>query len=261
MVSAGLGQRALVRAIDGYRRWLSGRGPLTRVRCTFHHGETCSAYGRRVAAEAPGALAALRLIRGRLRRCADTSLYTLPADDGAADVLGWGPAYDRPLAAWQDELERARELPSTSASLLRARAAVARWRGDHVELRALAALPPPPPSPRLLVRRARAERRAVALACLRPALVALALVALALALAPPLVAAAVATLALAAVAARAGRLAGRARRLRWQRTAAAIARAAATPASTLAAASAAGAASPAPGPARSAPSRAAAAPR
>lgn len=228
----GLAQRALVAAIDGYRRRLSGRGPLRRVRCTFHHGETCSAYGRRVAVEAPGALAALRLIRRRLHRCADASLYTL-----SGDVLGWGPAYDRPLAAWHTELERDRELPATRDSLLRARAAVARWRGDRVDLRALSALAPPAAGPRLIVRRAHAGYGAVALALVRPALLALALVAAAIVLAPPLASAVLATVASLAVAGRAGRLVGRTRRLRWQATAAAIARASATDAPGGAAAS------------------------
>ena len=230
-----LGRRALAVAIAGYSRWLSGRGPLRRVRCTFHHGESCSAYGRRIAAEAGGLWPALAAIRRRLHRCADASLYLLPDD-----ALGWGPAYDRPLAPWLAELDRDRELPTTRDALLRARAAVARWRGDRRELTALAALPAPASGPRLIVRRAPLGHAGHALRPLvRPTLIALALIALTAMVAPFAVTVALAAALAVALAGRAGRLRGRARRWRWQATAAAISRAGPTPAR-------AGAASPAP---------------
>ena len=213
-----LGRRALLAAIDGYRRWLSGRGPLRRVRCTFHHGETCSAYGRRIAAEAEGLGPALGRIRRRLHRCADAALYALPED-----VLGWGPAYDRPLASWQGELERDRELPATRAALMGARTAVARWRGDRRELHALATLAPAA-GPRLIVRRTDTTAGVRVAALARPLAIAAVVVILAALVLPLAITLAVAAVAAWPIAGRAGRLRGRRRRLRWQATAAAIAR-------------------------------------
>ena len=81
--------RALLRlGIRGYRRFLSGRGPLSRVTCTFARSESCSAYGLRVATEASGTLEALRLIRQRLSRCGRASLYK------SRDDLAFGELYD-----------------------------------------------------------------------------------------------------------------------------------------------------------------------
>lgn len=212
------GRRLLLALIDGYRRWLSGRGLLRRVRCTFHHGETCSAYGRRVAAEATSLGEAVTLIRGRLRRCADTALYALPDD-----ALGWGPAYDRSLPAWQGELDAARELPTTRDALVRGRLAVARFRGDVGEVVALSRLPPPGPGHKLVVRRTglalpwRALVPRAALLGLAVTLVALWSVSLALVLAAVVV---------VVTTGRAARLRSRLGRLRWQAQAAAITRAA-----------------------------------
>ena len=129
-------RRALVVAIRGYRRWLSGRGPLARVRCTFHHSESCSAFGLRAATTAPTAWEAAGRIRRRLRRCRDASVYVLPGDDGRL-VLGWGADHDRALDELGAELVRDDELPAASAHILAARELVARWRSDPAELAAL----------------------------------------------------------------------------------------------------------------------------
>ncbi|MCW5807069.1 MAG: membrane protein insertion efficiency factor YidD, partial [Deltaproteobacteria bacterium] len=86
-------RRALAAAIRAYRRWLSGRGPLRGVSCTFARCESCSAYGLRVAREAPTAAHAIRLIRRRLRRCRDASVYALAAPGGGA-ALAWGADHE-----------------------------------------------------------------------------------------------------------------------------------------------------------------------
>lgn len=120
------GRGVLLGAIRAYRRWLSGRGPLRRVVCTFCASESCSAYGLRVVGEVGGLSEALRLIRGRLRRCREASAYRF------ADGWGWGECYDAADgAALEGELEAARELPQTAANVLLTAALVARHRGDE----------------------------------------------------------------------------------------------------------------------------------
>jgi hypothetical protein len=84
----------LLGLIRVYRQRLAGRGPFRNVRCTFAHLESCSAYGERIAREAPSTGAALRCICGRLRRCRDLSLFRFP--DGA---LGWASRYDPLVSA------------------------------------------------------------------------------------------------------------------------------------------------------------------
>lgn len=126
---------ALIAALRGYRRWLSGRGPLRRVRCTFHPGETCGAFGLRAAREAPTAWHAVGRIRRRVRRCRDASVVLL--DGGRA--LGWGRDHERPLAEVVAELVADGEGPAARATVLAGRELVARWRSDAEELRAVAA--------------------------------------------------------------------------------------------------------------------------
>ncbi|MCL4227567.1 MAG: membrane protein insertion efficiency factor YidD [Myxococcales bacterium] len=211
-----LARRVVVAAIAGYRRWLSGRGPLARVRCTFHHGQSCSAFGLRAVDEAPGTWAALGRIRRRLRRCGATSIHAL-TDPAGRRALGWGPDHDRPLGELCAELTADGEQPADVAAVLAAREVVARWRGDATEVVALARLRRGLPRAQVLVRPPPSPRgTAVALAG-RAALAGLA-IAGAAALAPTIVAvavAAVATLGLTATArariARHARLAAQAR--------------------------------------------------
>jgi putative component of membrane protein insertase Oxa1/YidC/SpoIIIJ protein YidD len=117
--------RVLSLAIRAYRRWLSGRGPLRRVRCTFDDSESCSAFGLRAACEAPTTRVALARIRRRLRRCGDASLFALDAR-----VLGWGAGHDRPLDELHAELVADGETDATRAQVLSAREVASRWRGD-----------------------------------------------------------------------------------------------------------------------------------
>jgi len=152
--SARGGNRVLVAAIRLYRRRLSGRGPLRRVACSFHHGESCSAYGLRVASER-GAWDALGLITARLRRCRRLAVYTLarPANAHAhahahagARGLGWGDGLALAPADLAAELHAADERADSAAVAWHARLAVARWRGEplaaHQAAAALAALDP-----------------------------------------------------------------------------------------------------------------------
>lgn len=194
-------RRVVAAAIAGYRRWLSGRGPLARVRCTFHHGQSCSAFGLRAVDEAPGTWAALGRIRRRLRRCGASSIHALTDPEGRR-ALGWGPDHDRPLGELCAELTADGEHPADVAAVLAAREVVARWRGDVTEVAALARLRRGLPRAQVLVRPPPSPRgTAVALAG-RAALAAL-VIAGAAALAPTIVAvavAAVATLGLTATA-------------------------------------------------------------
>lgn len=155
-----------------YRRRISGRGPLRRVRCTFHHCESCSAYGLRVAQQAPSVWVAVRLLRRRLRRCGSAALYR--------NERGWlwGELYDdvddaEELVAL---LRSEQELPQTREAVLRAAVQVAAARGDRAACRRLERHLGPEPA-RLVVRRASVmqrtlQRRAVArvVLCLVPAL-------------------------------------------------------------------------------------------
>jgi len=211
-------QRALVLGIRGYRRWLSGRGPLRRVRCTFHDSESCSAFGLRAAEESPDARAALGRIWRRIRRCGGASLFALDAPDGTR-ALGWGEDHDRPLVELHAELVADGERDTARAQVLCAREVAARWRGDVADLVSartlrgeLAAIRPNP-------------RRLPPLALLARALawrvVAAAIVVAIAAMSSPLAAVFLATLALVPLAAISRRhLARRARLLRQARSAA-----------------------------------------
>jgi hypothetical protein len=66
----------------------------------------------------------VHLIRGRLRRCRQASLYRLP------NGLGWGECFDN--SDLETPLQQARELPGTMALVLRSGALVARERGQHL---------------------------------------------------------------------------------------------------------------------------------
>jgi putative component of membrane protein insertase Oxa1/YidC/SpoIIIJ protein YidD len=100
----------LLAVIRFYRRHLSGRGPLRRVRCTFAGLESCSAYGERIVQETPSAWMAMRRILRRLRRCRHLSLYHLK--DGK---FGWGCDYDVALGGVCVE-EAARRMDSALAA-------------------------------------------------------------------------------------------------------------------------------------------------
>lgn len=187
------GSRAVLRlAIRGYRRWLSGKGPLRRVRCTFHHGETCSAFGLRAAHEAPDLRTALGRIRRRVRRCGEASIFALPVPDGGR-ALGWGADHERPLAEVLAELAADGELPAARATVLAARGTVARWRGDVVDLIALAPHRHGLPAVQVLVRRPPPWRLVAGLLAGRAA--AAAVLVVAAALVAPALAAALGTLA------------------------------------------------------------------
>lgn len=142
----------LIWSILGYRRWLSGRGPLRQVRCTFHHSESCSAFGLRAAREAPDVRAAVARIRRRLRRCREASTFMLQLPGGGR-ALGWGRDHERPLDELVTELVEDAELPAARATVLSARGAVARWRGDVLDVVALAPHLRALPSAKLVVRR------------------------------------------------------------------------------------------------------------
>lgn len=119
-----LARAPLVALIVLYRALLSGRGPLRRVRCSFHGTESCSAYGLRRAREARGVLRAVGDIRRRLRRCREVAVYR----DGRA--LAWGEALDACPGALDGALRAAGELPASRALVLRTRAVVADYLGD-----------------------------------------------------------------------------------------------------------------------------------
>lgn len=140
-----------------YRRWISGRGPMRRVRCTFHHGETCSAFGLRAAREAPSFRVAWGRIRRRTRRCRNASIYDC-SPPGGPRALGWGSDHDRPLDELLAELSADDERPEARATVLAARLAVARFRGDLIDLAQVAphrALLPPA---QIVLRNAARER-------------------------------------------------------------------------------------------------------
>ena len=191
-------RRALVAGIRGYRQWLSGRGPMRAVRCTFHDGESCSAFGLRAAREAPSVRIALGRIRRRIRRCGEVSLFALDAPGGTR-ALGWGADHERPLAELHAELVADGEGEPARAQVLSAREVAARWRQDLGEVAVVRALrgDAAPVRPRL--------RRMPSLALLARALawrvVVAAIVVAAVALRSPRVAAVLAALALLPLAA------------------------------------------------------------
>lgn len=175
-----MGLGALRTAILAYRRWASGRGPLRRVGCTFAHGESCSAYGLRMAETSPSLGLALARIRGRLRRCRDASVYRVHREQ-RRDALAWGCDHDDPHAL-EAQLCAARERSSTRAAVLAVSLEVARYRGRWAlaaELaealaRAEATLDDAAPPAPLLVRRVSAasldDRPRATLAWLAPTL-------------------------------------------------------------------------------------------
>ena len=129
--------RVLAWLILAYRRWLSGRGPLRAVRCSFAHGESCSAYGLRATAEAATAREAIGRILRRLGRCRDACLL------GDGRTLSWSRLHDRPVEQIVGELSRDGEREPAIARMLGTRRAVAIWRGEHATARALAGIAAP----------------------------------------------------------------------------------------------------------------------
>jgi putative component of membrane protein insertase Oxa1/YidC/SpoIIIJ protein YidD len=153
--------RALVWLITPYRRWLSGRGPLRRVQCSFAAEESCSTYGLRIAREAKHAREAIGRISRRLRRCREACIVR----DGRR--LTWATIHDRPPGELIAEMQRDGELDLATARMLTTRRAIALHRGDAVAVDACAAALPG--KPRVVVRQTRARRwrhRIVVLACL-----------------------------------------------------------------------------------------------
>lgn len=122
--------RILTALILFYRRWLSGRGPLRDVRCSFAPHESCSAFGLRATSEAPGARAALGRIVRRIRRCRDACLIS----DGHA--LSWSPLHDLSPHEILDVLRADGEGAPAIERMLRVRRAVAVWRADAVAIHA-----------------------------------------------------------------------------------------------------------------------------
>lgn len=122
--------RVLAWLIVFYRRWLSGRGPLREILCSFAPHESCSAFGLRATSEATGARDALRRIGRRIRRCRDACLVS----DGHA--LSWTALHDRTPREIRDELHADGEGAPAIEHLLRVRRAVAVWRADPVSIRA-----------------------------------------------------------------------------------------------------------------------------
>ncbi len=150
-------------AIRGYRRWISGRGPLRRVRCSFAPDESCSAYGLRITREAPTTAIAIGRIRRRLRRCREACLVA----DGRA--LSWSGCHDASPTELERRLVEDGERPAAVAIMLAARAGVAAWRSDRDTLRMIRSLAGGLPRPRVVSRGAmigRARRRVTGLSLL-----------------------------------------------------------------------------------------------
>jgi putative component of membrane protein insertase Oxa1/YidC/SpoIIIJ protein YidD len=155
--------RVLAWLIVLYRRWLSGRGPLRDVRCSFAPHESCSAFGLRATSESSGGLEALGKIRRRIRRCRDACLIS----DGHA--LSWTALHDRDPGEIVGDLRADGEGDAAIEKLLHARRAVAIWRSDVVAIAACDALladPARPRPPRVVAEpamRSRARRRLIVL--------------------------------------------------------------------------------------------------
>ena len=124
--------RVLTWFIVAYRRWLSGRGPLRDVRCSFALEESCSAYGLRIARTASGAREAIGRIRRRLRRCRDACLLR----DGRR--LAWAPVHDRAPGELIAQIRADAEHDAAIARLLVTRRSVARLCGDAAAVQACA---------------------------------------------------------------------------------------------------------------------------
>lgn len=126
-----VGRRPFALAIRGYRRFVSGRGPMRGVCCTFASTESCSAYGLRATEELATSLPhALRLVRTRIRACRGMSIYRF------SDGLGWERDHERAPAELVAMLAARGERTDTIAQVLAARTAVAKWRGERAELAA-----------------------------------------------------------------------------------------------------------------------------
>ena len=205
-----LGRTPALFAIRAYRRWISGRGPLRRVCCTFASTESCSAYGLRAASEARSLLEAMRLVRARVRACRGSSIYRF--EHG----LGWERDHEHAPATLANVLAARRERPETIAQVIAARMTIAKWRGERALYRPVRARHPIPVRAGEAAIRAhrRTLWRAAALVLVASALLAVSL----LALFP---------LALGAVAAASARAS--ARRLERQRVAAKFLRPAVSP--------------------------------
>ena len=131
-MSSYWGQGVLLFLIQGYRRHLSGRGPLKRVSCTFHRCESCSAYGLRVVSECDSLFMAIRLLRGRLRRCGEASLFR------TNEALLWGELYQtQDPEVLEASLVEAREAPGAIRAMLLQAARVARFQGDFLRAKRL----------------------------------------------------------------------------------------------------------------------------
>jgi putative component of membrane protein insertase Oxa1/YidC/SpoIIIJ protein YidD len=140
--------RLLALLILGYRRWLSGRGPLRRVRCSFAAQESCSAFGLRITRIAASARDAIGRIVRRLRRCRDACLVA----DGTR--ITWAPIHDQPPEEIARGMRSDGEHDAAVARMLQTRRAVARWCGDLDAFRAcVPALPGHPPLVRSRARR------------------------------------------------------------------------------------------------------------
>lgn len=135
-----------------YRRFLSGRGPLRHVTCTFHRTETCSAFALRTA-RASSFLTALFRIRRRLRRCSATSIYAL-----SPTQLGWGRDHDRPLPSLLTELHADAETPASISTILATRTLVSRYRHDLPDLLALTPARRLLPPAQIMLRRGQVHR-------------------------------------------------------------------------------------------------------
>jgi hypothetical protein len=129
--------RVIAWLILAYRRWLSGRGPLRRVRCSFPE-DSCSTFGLRATTEAPTARIALARIARRLRRCRDACLL----GDGRA--ISWTALHDRSPADIANEMRADGERDIAIDRMLATRRAVAAWRGESDVVQALAPARCPP---------------------------------------------------------------------------------------------------------------------
>jgi putative component of membrane protein insertase Oxa1/YidC/SpoIIIJ protein YidD len=142
--------RILTWLIVTYRRWLSGRGPLRNVVCSFAREESCSAYGLRTAQQASSAPQAMGRILRRLRRCREACVVR----DGT--TITWATIHDLPPHVLVAEMQQDHELDAAIARMLVTRRAVAKVRGDAAAAAACAAAPRG--HPRIVVR-ATAVRR------------------------------------------------------------------------------------------------------
>jgi putative component of membrane protein insertase Oxa1/YidC/SpoIIIJ protein YidD len=134
-----LGQTPALLAIRAYRRWVSGRGPMRRVCCTFASTESCSAYGLRATRDLARSLPdAVRLVRARVRACRGSSIYRF--ENG----LGWERDHEYAPAELARLLAARGERPDTITQVIAARMAIAKWRGERDAYRPVRAPHPIP---------------------------------------------------------------------------------------------------------------------